>query len=388
MSEPPLTQSEIDLLIRGVRSGEIPTGRKSLAPLLGVTPVDLTSPSWDQDRLVRRKLGVLDLVFERLGPLVQITLTKNLRFPVRAEFERATIQKFADFREECRGNVSLFEMIRLDPLRGTSMIILEPMLIYALIDALMGGLGVGEVPSQRELSEIEILILGRVRDELLRDLENAWRPWFPTRIEHQRSERASHAMNTISDDEVCHISRIYVSGDVLPRSPIVFVHPYAMMEPLFEATSERSGADIDPIWRLNLEQNLREVCVEVSAMLGTADVPARQLLALQPGDLLELERASGADIDVEAEHQPIFKAQIGRNHLNYAIQITQVPQIERALVDRSAGHALVRRGLISREQLALARVDERVNRRSLVDAIVSRGWVDRKTIDKALAAEA
>jgi len=387
VSEQTLAQSEIDLLIRGIRSGEIPTGRDSIAHLLHVSPLNLTQPSWDQDRLVRRKLGVLDLVFERLGPLVQITLTKNLRFPVRTEAEKVTIQKFSDFREECKGNISLFEMIRLDPLRGTSMIILEPMLIYALIDALMGGLGVGEVPAHRELSEIEIQIIARVRDELLRDLENAWRPWFPTQVEHQRSERASHAMNTISDNEICHISRVFVSGDVLPRSPIAFVHPYAMMEPLFEATSERSGADIDPIWRQNLEQNLREVLVEVSAQLGTTDVPASRLLALQPGDLLELDTPCGAEIEIQAENETVLKGQIGKNRLNYAVQVTEVPQVEREHIDRSAGHALVRRGLITREQLALARVDERINRRSLVDSIVSRGWADRQTLDRALAAE-
>ena len=50
---------------------------------------------------------------------------------------------------------------------------------------------------------------------------------------------------------------------------------------------------------------------------------------------------------------------------------------EREVVDRTAGQQLVRKGLISREQLQVARVDERINRRPLLESIVARGWVER-----------
>jgi flagellar motor switch protein FliM len=384
VSSSALTQNEIDRLIQGIRSGEIPTERGSLAPLLHVRPLDVGDPVWSQDRIVRRRLHVLDLIYERLGPLVQVTLTKNLRFPVRTETEPVVLQKFGDFRAQSAREACLFENVRLDPLRGASIVLFEPVLIYALIDALMGGLGVGEVPAQRDLSEIEVCLLYKLRSELLRDFENSWKPWFPIQVEHLRSDRNVHVVSAIAEEEVCHIGKVVVSGDVLPRSPIYFVHPYSSLEPLFEATSERSGEDIDPSWRLYLEQNLRSVQVELSALLGSAEVPAARLAALAPGDVLELDAQSGTDIDVCAESEPILKGRIGQSRLQYAVQVTELLVIQREVTDRTAGQALVRKGLITREQLQVARVDERLNRRSILDSIVARGWAERRSLERAL----
>jgi hypothetical protein len=52
--------------------------------------------------------------------------------------------------------------------------------------------------------------------------------------------------------------------------------------------------------------------------------------------------------------------------------------------DRTSGQILVRKGLISREQLAVALVDERINRRPLLDSIANRGWVERRVLEAAM----
>jgi flagellar motor switch protein FliM len=384
MSERRLEQHEIDRLIEAIAAGEIPTAPGSLASLRKVKSLDLRDPSWGEDRIAKRRLSVLDLIFDRLGPLVQITLTKSLRFPVRTENEGVELKKFADFRAEHESDARLFEIFRIDPLRGASMIVFESTLIYALIDALMGGLGVGEIPAGRSLSEIEVSLLYKIRQEIIRDFENAWRPWFPMNVEHVRSDRTIGVVSSIADDEVCHIGKLIVSGDVLPRCPVFFIHPYSSLEPLFEATSGGSGEDVDPSWRINLEQNLRQVPLAVNAFLGAATISMARLGALAPGDLIELETPSGGDIDICAEEEPIVRGRLGQNRQQYAVQVTELRDVQRDVVDRTAGQVLVRKGLISREQLQVARVDERINRRPLLDSIVARGWAERAALERAL----
>jgi hypothetical protein len=171
---------------------------------------------------------------------------------------------------------------------------------------------------------------------------------------------------------------------VLPRSPVYFIHTYASLEPLFDATSEGSGEDLDPAWRMNLEQGLRDVEANVSAVLGGTTLSMEKLRALAPGDLIELDTHAGGEIDVCAEDEAIFSARIGQNHQQYAVQVTARHSVQREIVDRTAGQQLVRKGLISREQLQVARIDERINRRPLLDSIVDRGWAERRTLEKAL----
>ncbi len=118
MTEQILEQQEIDQLLQAVREGKIPTSQDSLVPLLDATPMDFSVPGWSQDRVIRRPLPVLGLVLDRLGPLIQITLTQSLRFPIRAESFGVELQKFGDFRRSFEAQPCLFEVMRLDPLRG------------------------------------------------------------------------------------------------------------------------------------------------------------------------------------------------------------------------------------------------------------------------------
>ena len=100
MSDPeggPLNQRQIDQLVEAVRKGELPRDRDSLARITQAKSIDFRDPSWSRDRIIRRRLGVLDLVFNRLAPALQITMTKNLRFPIRASVAQVELQQFGDF---------------------------------------------------------------------------------------------------------------------------------------------------------------------------------------------------------------------------------------------------------------------------------------------------
>ena len=384
MTEPVLEQGQIDQLIEAIDQGKVPTQPDALLSARHAVLLDLSDPTWSQDRVIRRPLPVLNLVFGRLGPSVQVTLTKSLRSPVRVEGTSLELQKFGEFRRQLGDARTLFEMIRLDPLAGISMLVMAPTITYSLIDALMGGLGIAEIPEGREISDIEIGLLSKVHLDLLRDFENAWRSWFPLRVEHMRTDRDNQVMSTIPEGEVCYVGTVRLAGDVLPVSPIYFVLPYTSLEPLLEATSARAGDEVDANWRANLQLNVLEVEATARAILADTELSAARVRSLREGDIIELDRRCDEDIDIRVEGEPIFKGRVGQSHSKYAIRISERRQIERALTDRTAGQTLLRKGLISREQLAVVQVDERLNRKSLLDSIVNRGWLERRVLEDAL----
>jgi flagellar motor switch protein FliN/FliY len=53
-----------------------------------------------------------------------------------------------------------------------------------------------------------------------------------------------------------------------------------------------------------------DVKVEVSAILGTAEMPISQILKLGRGAVVELERSVGEDIEIYANNQLIAKGEI------------------------------------------------------------------------------
>ena len=384
MTEPILEQEQIDQLIDAIDQVKIPTQPDALLTARHAVPLDLSDPTWSQDRIVRRPLPVLDLVFDRLGPSVQVTLTKSLRSPVRAEGVSVELQKFGDFRRSLEGSRTLFEMIRLDPLAGVSLVVMAPTMTYALIDSLMGGLGIADIPDGREISDIEIGLLSKVHQSLLRDFENAWRSWIPLSVEHVRTDRDNQVMSSIADGEVCHVGTIRLAGDVLPVSPIHFVMPYTSLGPLLEATSARAGDEVGPNWRANIQLNLLEVKATARAVLAETELAASRVRSLQEGDIIELDQRCDEEIDVTVEGEPIFRGHLGQCHKKYAIRINERREVDHSLTDRTAGQTLMRKGLLSREQLAVVRVDAQLNRRPLVESIVSRGWIERRVLESAL----
>jgi flagellar motor switch protein FliM len=380
-----LSQEQVDQLVAAVRSGKIARPMSSLAPVAGARPIDFRDRRWSQDRIIRRRLPVLDLVFNGLAPSIQDTLTKNLRFPVRTALTRVGLQQFGDFIDGFGSHSTAFEVMRLNPLRGFNVIAMDAVVIYALVDALMGGLGIPEIPDSRDISDIEVSLLYRVYSEILRDLENAWRPWFPLRVEHVRTERNSKYMSTLPNEEVCHVACLEVTGDVLPPSSIYFVLPYSNLEPLHEAISGGSGEDVDPNWRTNLETHTRDLETTVTAVLGEAQLPTSKIATLAVGDVIPLPVRVDEDIEVRVEEEPILGGRLGRSGHRYGVKITARRSGAQKIVDRSALQTLVRKGLISREQLAVAQMDEILNKKSSLDSIVTRGWLDRKVMEQALS---
>jgi hypothetical protein len=130
--------------------------------------------------------------------------------------------------------------------------------------------------------------------------------------------------------------------------------------------------------------NLLDVQAEARAVLAETKLSAPEIRSLQVGHVIELEKRIDQDMEVRVEGEPIFKGRIGKSHSKYALRISERREIERTFIDRTVGQTLVRKGLISHEQLAVIRVDERINRRPLLDSIVARGWLERRVLEKAL----
>ncbi|HVS18002.1 MAG TPA: FliM/FliN family flagellar motor switch protein [Planctomycetota bacterium] len=73
-----------------------------------------------------------------------------------------------------------------------------------------------------------------------------------------------------------------------------------------------------------LPQHLDPVAVELSAHLGTCDVPLRELLQLAVGDVIPLDTPDDADLTVLVEDVPCARARLGTHAGHLALQILDV----------------------------------------------------------------
>lgn len=79
--------------------------------------------------------------------------------------------------------------------------------------------------------------------------------------------------------------------------------------------------DEEPVVEGAVPQHLDAVAVELSAQLGTCDVPLRELLELAVGDVVPLDTPDDADLTVLVEDVPCAVARLGTHEGMLALQI-------------------------------------------------------------------
>lgn len=73
-----------------------------------------------------------------------------------------------------------------------------------------------------------------------------------------------------------------------------------------------------------LPTHLGAVSVELKVVLGSARVPLADLLALEPGDVIPLEREVGDTFGVSVEDRPCLRAKLGKTRGKLAIRIESI----------------------------------------------------------------
>jgi flagellar motor switch protein FliN/FliY len=86
--------------------------------------------------------------------------------------------------------------------------------------------------------------------------------------------------------------------------------------------SPRNAAKLAP--QAALPQHLGAVPVEVRVRLGAAHVPLADLLALEPGDVIPLERELGQPLEVFVDERACMRAHLGTSRGKLAVRIESV----------------------------------------------------------------
>ena len=168
-----LSQSEVDALLTAVSDSGAEGGMPD-DPTGGIVQYDLAN----QDRIIRGRMPTLDIIHDRFIRLFRVTLSNSLRKMANLSVNSTGPLKFSEFMNSLP-LPSCLNILRLDPLRGAAVLVIESKLLYALVDSFFGG---NDVPytkiEGKDFTPIEIKIARRVVLSAIDDLEKAWEPVY------------------------------------------------------------------------------------------------------------------------------------------------------------------------------------------------------------------
>ena len=313
-----LSQEEIDALLHGVDSGDVAT-ESDVSDEGGVNSYDFTS----QDRIVRGRLPTLEMINERFARLFRTSLFNMLRRTADLAVSGIQMQKFSEFVHSLFVPTSL-NMIRVPPLRGKGLFVIDPKLVFSVVDNYFGGTGRFHTKIEgRDFTPTENRVVQLLLKRAFDDLAQAWRPVFRVSFEYSGSEVNPQFANIVSPSEVVVVTSFHVDlenggGD------FHICMPYSMVEPireLLDAGVQSDRGERDERWEHSLREEILGAQVEISSKLAEVQMSVKQLAGLGKGDIIPFDMPE--EVDVEAADVPVFKARLGVTDGNYSLKVTR-----------------------------------------------------------------
>lgn len=316
MSKSFLSQEEVDALLEGV-TGESQKEVEQAAQKGEVRPYDMSS----QERIVRGRMPTMEIVNERFARNLRLGLFNLIRRAPEISIGAIAVQRFGAFLRELTVPTN-FNIMAVRPLRGNSLIVCEPSLIFGVIDTLYGGSGKFQTRIEgRDFSATEHRVIGRLLKVITDEYKKAWTGIYPIDLEYQRSEMQPQFASVATPSEVVICTSFQLEiGEI--AGAIHFCMPYATLEPIRDvlySSTQGDSIEVDRRWVNVLTQEIQAVEITMVAELARTRTTVEQLLAMKPGDFIELERMPRIQATVDGV--PMFECQYGTHNAKYAIRI-------------------------------------------------------------------
>lgn len=319
MNQQILSQDEVDALLQGI-TGESQKLEAEQVDEGVVRTYDIAS----QERIVRGRMPTMEIINERFARNIRIGLFNFIRKSPEISIGSIKVQKYSAFLREIVVPTN-FNIMSVRPLRGSGLIVCDPTLVFAVIDALFGGAGKYHTRIEgRDFSPTEQRIIGRIVDVITAEYKKAWHGIYPLELEYQRSEMQPQFANIATPSEIVVATSFTLEiGDT--SGTIHFCIPYATLEPIRDvlySTIQGDAAEPDKRWVTLMKQQIQSAEVELVAELAKAPATVEQLLAFKVGDFIELDMRQS--IEAKVVGVPVFDCNYGTSNGKYALKVNQL----------------------------------------------------------------
>ena len=314
-----LSQDEIDALLHGVDHGEVETDAQTAADETHVRPYDFTS----QDRIVRGRLPTLEMINERFGRLFRASLFNLMRRSPEVAVGTVQMLKFSEYVHSLFMPANM-NLVRIRPLRGTALFVLDPKLVYILVENFFGGNGRFQSKIEgRDFTAMEMRVVQLVLERIFHDLKEAWAPVLEVELEYVGSEINPHFANIVSPSEVVVATVVHVELDG-GGGDLHITIPYSMIEPirdLMDAGVQSDRSERDMRWTYALRSEVETADVDLEVTLTETTLSLGEILEMRPGDVIPVEippRLVARVGDV-----PVFWAKFGVSRGKLSLKVEQ-----------------------------------------------------------------
>ena len=331
-----LDPSEVDALLAAVDAGAVDDsppdaggGRKPGAgggpggSPAGVITYDFRRP----ERVSKDQLRALRALHEGFGRNFGAALSGYLRTIVEVAVTSIEQLTYGEFIAPLP-TPTCFNLLRAEPLDGQLCLELSPLIVYPIIDRLLGGGSADLFIPQRPLTQIEQRLVDRITERATHHLSEAWGNLAPVKFAVVGYESNPQLVQIVPPSETVVVIAFELKMGNRAGTMSLCI-PYGVIEPVAPRLSAQSWATYpkrgdggESAGRMG--GSVGGTAVDVRAVLARTTIRLGELLSLAAGDVITTDKPSAGEVGVQVEGRTKFAGWLGQFRGKRAVRVTRV----------------------------------------------------------------
>ncbi len=330
-----LDQNEVDALLQAVGGSDAPEeteasndhvfySRRRIGNTddIEVRDYDFKRP----ERVSKDQMRALQTLHESFARNYGALLSGFLRTIMEVKVANIEQMTFSEFTHSLP-NPTCFNLLSCEPLDGNMCMEISPLIIYPVMDRLLGGSNADLFIPQRPLTAIELRLVGKIIDRAETALAEAWAGIVPAEFQLEETESNPALVQIVPPNEVVVVVNFEVKMGSRAGTMSLCI-PYNVIEPVIDKLSSQTWAAYkknkkDTTIRTRLEGHLEVAKLEVSTVLADTTMNVNDLVNLQVGDVILTEKPASAPLSLSVGGKRKYIGQLGQYRGNRAFKVTR-----------------------------------------------------------------
>jgi flagellar motor switch protein FliM len=311
-----LTQQEIDAVFQKVKGTTNDLSKKAVA-------FDFRRP----DRIAKSQVRAIHLLHENFVRNLASSLSAYLRSYLTVNLISVEQLSYGEFLEGLPSPTCLVSL-SLRPYDGNAIIEMNPSLIFPIIEIILGGKGRGAANIKREITEIEQHLLETLFRIVLNDLKEAWKGVTLIDFKIEAVATEPQILQILAPNEAVVAVGIEIrigenSGTLNLAIPSINIK---MIGQKFDQQWNLRKTDPTEAEQQRVLKLIRNAEAELSARLRGPKLLIRDLLEIEPGDLLRLDYRVDQLLDCDINGKAKFRGRVVNSNRKKAFLVETMPE--------------------------------------------------------------
>ncbi|RDU55889.1 flagellar motor switch protein FliM [Helicobacter sp. MIT 00-7814] len=318
-----LSQEEIDALLEVADDGADAEAleKEDVLHQKTVTLYDFKRPN----RVSKEQLRAFKSIHDKMTRSLSSQISAVMRSIVEIQLHSVEQMTYGEFLMSLPSPTS-FNVFSMKPLEGSGVLEINPSIAFPMIDRLLGGKG-DPYESSREFSDIELNLLDTILRQMMQNLKEAWSSVAEIYPSIDAKESSPNVVQIVAQNEIV----IMVVMEIIighSSGMMNICYPVIALESVLSRLATRDLMLSDTSSKKSRNKELQALIaganVIVSAYIGDTTITLKELLDLEVGNIVRLDRVADDSVVVTIDEREKYIATIGLQRYRKSIQIKEM----------------------------------------------------------------